>query len=119
MAKKTLGNLVGSYAFLIGVILAVVAGLFYNTAFISTHNDAIITTLLVVGLIVGLLNISSKESSKFLMSGTVLVIASFFGLGLVGSIVPMAGQMLAYMIAIFVPATIIVAIKNVFTLAKD
>jgi len=54
----------------------------------------------------------------FLMSGVVLIIASALGSNLMSG-VPYIGTILDAILAIFVPATVIVAIKNVFSLARS
>lgn len=115
MAKQK-GTL-GSWAFLVGVILAVVFGLFASQ-FSSTSQNYMVWALVVIGLIVGLLNVTAKESTPFLMSGLVLLVASVFGAGVMQGIsyIP---SVLEALLMIFVPATIIVAIKNVFSLAKN
>jgi hypothetical protein len=113
--KKRKG-LIGSWAFLIGVIIAVVLGLLIT----DPQLRAILTTVLVViGLIVGLLNVTDQETTPFLFSGAVLIIAG--GLGQNGSLnsIPWVSGILDALLAIFVPATIIVAIKNVFSLARN
>jgi len=109
MAKK---NVVGSWAFLIGVVLAVILGL------VGRPNAAMVFILVLLGLIVGLLNIADKEVSPFLMAATVLIIASAFGQGAVSG-VPVLGSVLQALLTLFVPATIIVAIKHVFVLARN
>ena len=115
MAKQK-GTL-GSWAFLVGVILAVVFGLFASQ-FSTTSQTYMVWALVVIGLIVGLLNVTAKESTPFLMSGLVLLVASVFGAGVMQGInyIP---SVLEALLMIFVPATIIVAIKNVFSLAKN
>lgn len=105
-------NLIGSWAFLIGVVLAVVIG-----AGLLRINSMWMLILVLIGLIVGLLNITGKEVESFLISGAVLVIASSLGNNELGSI-PILNGILDALLAIFVPATIIVAIKNVFSLAR-
>jgi hypothetical protein len=70
-----------------------------------------------IGLIIGLLNITSKETSAFLMSSISLIIASFFGAGITAS-VEIISIILGVLLTLFVPATIVVAVKNVFKLAK-
>ncbi len=110
MAKNA-SNVIGSWAFLIGVILAVVLG------FMNIASNVWTITLVAIGIIVGLLNIADKEAGPFLLSGAVLVIVSSLGQGEVGAI-PALGRVLEALLTIFVPATIIVAIKNVFGLAK-
>jgi len=113
MAKSKLGlSVIGSWAFLIGVILAVVLGL------LGMVSGVWVTVLVIIGLIVGLLNVTDKEAMPFLLSGAVLIIASSLGQGSLGSI-KMIGDILGALLIIFVPATIIVAIKNVFSIAKN
>lgn len=109
MAKQTV-SLIGSWAFLIGVIIAVVFGLVGMT-------PGVLTTLAIIGIIVGLLNVGDREVRPFLMSGAVLIIASFFGQSIMNS-VPYIESVLSALSAIFIPATIIVAIKNVFSIAS-
>ena len=115
MAKNK--NLIGGWAFLIGVLLALVVGVL--SVFNIDMNTSLIAAILMgLGIIIGLLNITAKESMPFLLSGTALILASFFGM-ISTSTVPVAGAILVALLEIFVPATIIVAIKNVFNLAKD
>lgn len=115
MAKTNKIGVIGQWAFLIGVIIAVIVGLLGLAA---SENIALV--LMVIGIIVGLLNVSDKESMHFLMSGVVLIIASGLGKGAITeiSIINLPGVLTALM-AIFVPATIIVAVKNVFSIAKN
>jgi len=110
MAKSN--NIVGSWAFLIGLILAVLIGLVSD---LNTPNTVYI--LVVIGVIVGLLNIADEETSPFLLSGAVLIIASSMGSNILGT-VPVLKSILNALLALFVPATVIVAIRNVFTLAR-
>ena len=112
MAKTKGMDVVGKWAFLVGVLLAVVLGVLGPVA----GTWAIV--LVVVGLVVGLLNIADKEVMPFLMSGAVLIIASALG-GSVMNGVPYVGSILDALLAIFVPATVIVAVKNVFSLARN
>jgi hypothetical protein len=112
MAKKNKGSLIGSWAFLIGVIIAVVLGL------LGGLTQTLMFVLVVIGLIVGFLNIADEETTPFLLSGTALVIVSALGqdtLNIGGS---MINNVLSALLAIFVPATVVVAIKNVFNIAK-
>ena len=65
----------------------------------------------------GLLNVGDDEVEPFLLSGAVLIIASSFGGSTVAGI-PYVGEVFKALLIVFVPATIIVAIKNVFSLAR-
>ena len=112
MSRQNKGNLVGSWAFLIGVLLAVILGL------LGTLNTTWVIVLVAIGLIVGLLNIADEETSPFLMSGLALIIAAAFGAGVMRD-VPRLNDVLQALLTVFVPATIVVAIRNVFTLARS
>lgn len=111
------GNLAGSWAFLIGVILAIIFGII--SGFGIGINPIIITILVIIGMIVGFFNISVGETTPFLLSGAVLIIASALGQNQVFGQVPFFSGVLNALLLIFVPATIIVAIKNVFSMARD
>ena len=111
MAGKS-SNVLGSWAFLIGVILAIVLGL------IGTLTATWTIVLLLIGLVVGFFNIADKEVQPFLMSGAVLLIAAWLGQDVMSS-VPILSNVLKALLTIFVPATVIVAIKNVFSLARN
>lgn len=112
MAKANLGDIVGGWAFFLGVVLAIIAGLFP-----SVGTPTIMTVLVIAGLIVGFLNVGVKEVTMFLFSGLVLVLISSAGIGLMAS-VPYVNGILTALLAIFIPATVVVAVKNVFSLAK-
>ena len=101
----------GSWAFLLGVILAVLFGF-------VPQAQWVIWVLVLLGLLVGLLNITDKEVTPFLTAGVILVITSSLGGNVFGT-TGILGSILANMLTLFVPATIIVALKSVFTLAKS
>ena len=110
----------GEWAFLIGVIVAVVIGIFSSN--LSTDIKGWLVLLLVVlGLIVGFLNVSEKESTPFLVAAAALLLTGTAGNTL--QVIPAIGIYLAGIvqsIAVFVtPAAIVVALKAIQSLAKD
>ena len=111
MALTKSANKLGRWAFLIGVILAVVLGIF------GPLSSTWVGLLVLIGLIVGLLNITESETNSFLMSGLALIIASVFGQSVLQQ-VSVLNNILDALLAVFVPSTIIVSIRHVFTLAK-
>lgn len=111
MAKSKGSSTIGSWAFLIGVILAVILGA------LGVVEGTWTAVLVVLGLIVGILNITDEEVRPFLTAGTVLVLVSFLGRDVLGS-VALLGNILSAVMALFVPATVIVALKSVFSIAK-
>ncbi|MEM1535703.1 MAG: hypothetical protein QXQ82_00735 [Candidatus Pacearchaeota archaeon] len=112
MPKKK--NWLGAWAFLIGVILAVVFGLF-------AFQTLIAWILLILGIIIGLLNIADEEVQPFLVAGVILVIVAYFG-GFAFSAETLGTDLLENILRnillLFVPATVIVALKSVFSIAK-
>ena len=109
-------NLVGSWSFLIGLFLAIVLGL----GFTGAYQKEILWTVFLLGIIVGLLNIAVEEISGVLTSGTVLVLISFLGIqvGIFDAVAPSITNMLTGILTLFVPATIIVALKATFAYAQ-
>ena len=111
-AGKFVGRFVGSWAFLLGVVLAFVLGL------LGEVSDVWIVILVIIGLIIGLLNISEKETTPFLVSGIILIIASALGRNVFYN-VQVLSHVLDALLIIFIPAIIVVAIRNVFNLAEN
>ena len=116
--KDTLGK----WAFILGVILAVVLGLF-ATALGSSAAGWLVSLLTVLGLIVGFLNLSGKNAEKFVFAGVVLVIATYMGgasstLASVAVIGQYLGGIFDAVLLFVVPATVVVALKDVYDLAQ-
>lgn len=121
MPIKSRENLIGAWAFLIGVVLAVAFGIFGR----NQTNPILLGILALLGLVLGYF-VAEKEAQTFLLASVSLVIVSFAGIqGLVldaairgiaiGRIV---SSVLGALLVMFVPATVIVALKTVFSLAR-
>ena len=117
MVKKFDWNKLGVWAFLLGFIAAVTLGIF-SAQITGPTQTVVLWSLIILGIVIGLLNISSKEGPKFLIAGLTLVIVSYMGKGII-SIIPQVEGILSALLVIFVPTTIIVALKSVFGMAKD
>jgi MFS family permease len=109
----------GEYAFLVCVIIAVLAGLAYP--YISATMQGYVAALLVVlGAIVGLTTVTEKETTPFLVAAIALVATGAAGVGF--ALFPLIGPFIDAIvrnIALFVaPAAIIVALKAVYALAS-
>ena len=116
-------NLLGAWAFLIGIILALAVGIL--SAGLGSLNAVILAVLVVLGLIVGFVNVSGKEVNTFLMASVSLVIVSFMGAeGISGirllnlNIGNMVSSTLGALLVMLVPATIVVAIKSLFSISQ-
>jgi len=109
----------GGWAFLIGIVIALLAGIWSAT---TGSADATVTLVLVVlGLLVGLLNIQDKETMPFLVAA----IALGAGSATLGplSATPLVGEWLLPIfnhIAVFIaPAAFIVALKAIYGMARE
>ncbi len=109
---KAKSNLIGAWAFLIGLVLAIIF------AFIPGIGAWLGWVLFIIGIVVGLLNISDKETQPFLMAGVVLVIVTALGASAFAGLAYIP-KLLTNVLALFVPATIVVALKSVFSMAHD
>lgn len=102
---------VGKWAFIGGIVLAVVAAFVTQTAWIYW-------VLAVLGLVVGFLNVTAEETKGFLLSAVALILSASAvqGIPLVGEMVTrVMGNLVAFMSA----AVLVVALKSLFETARD
>lgn len=101
---------IGHWAFIVGLILSVIAGF-------GGEIPALMTVLVILGLIVGFLNVTEKESTPFLVGVIALLVIGLAGLGAikyVSWLVPILNNIIAFASA----AGLVVAIKQVLGIAK-
>ena len=107
----------GEWVFILGVVIAIIAGLAYSAMDI-TSAGYITVVLVVLGLVVGFLNIRDKEMTNFLIAVIAIVAVGAANL----EEIPLIGMYLRYMvlnIAAFVaPAALVVALKSVYNMAS-
>ena len=122
MPIRSRESVLGARVFLLGIIIALAVGLFTGTR----TSPWILAILAFLGIIVGFF-VAEKDSITFLLASVSLVVVSFAGIqGLVLD-AAIRGVNLGYIITsilgallvLFVPATIVVAIKTVFAIAKQ
>jgi hypothetical protein len=101
---------IGRYAFIIGFAISVIAG-FVD---IGTMGLAV---LLILGIIVGLLNISSREVDRFLIGTIALMLVGTVGINL-----PAVGALVTGIISGFTSfvsgAALVVALKEVYSITR-
>ncbi len=104
---------IGHWAFLIGIVLAIIAG------FVPQLQTPTVTWVLVLlGLIVGLLNITAKEVQEFLIAAVALVIAADSAANIVALGLTMA-VILGNIVTFVFPAALLVALKAIWQLAAE
>jgi len=115
-------NLWGAYAFLVGIVLAVTLGLFNDN--LESAGGLFYTALVLIGLIVGAANHSDKNSQTFLLASLSIVLVGALGMDSLkyipanNYVVVLLRNVLGSLSLLFVPATIVVALKTVFSMAK-
>ena len=103
------------YAFFIGLLFAIVAGLFRT----SFSPQVLVTTLVVLGFIVGLFNLTVEETTPFLLASIALMLAGIVNLGLIPGIGIYLRAILSNVVVFVVPGAIIVGLKTVWKMAQD
>jgi len=107
---------IGSWSFIGGVVIALLSG------FMAGQAVWIIPTLAVLGLIVGLLNVSSHETQAFLFAAlAIVVVTGLGGATLVATpiIGPQLQTILNSILAFVLPASIVVALREIYGLAAN
>lgn len=111
---------IGIYAFIIGIVIAIVAGLAGGA--IAAYTGPITLVLVILGLIVGFLNIKDKNISGFLIAAIALMVVGSANLATIDTIVAGLGTVLQAVIsfiAVFVaPAALVVSLKAIYNMAK-
>ncbi len=111
MAKKTsnLNNLalIGRWAFVIGLLIAILSGI---PSFPELKG-----IMLLLGIVIGLLNITAVETGPFLLAVIALMLAvGNLNLGYEGAM----GTILRNILLFLSPASIIVSLKAIYVLAR-
>ncbi|MDD3244591.1 MAG: hypothetical protein PHU47_00385 [Candidatus ainarchaeum sp.] len=105
----------GAYAFLIGILFSIVFAIFPSL----TGVTWVTLILLLLGILIGLLNIEDKDIIPFLLAAIVLIATSATPLGTL----PLVGAFLHRVVVNFVsfvsPAALIVSIVAILRIANS
>ncbi len=120
----------GFWSFLIGVLVALTAGLLWGSGTIGATDSMwayIATTLAVLGFFVGLISalglgtISTHEVTRFLVAAMAIVVVGAGSQAFAD--IPFVGVYLegitTYMLVFFAPAMVIIALKTLWDLGKE
>jgi len=109
MAKKNNLGTVGKWAFIIGLLLAVIAGLiqgFYTIPYLAL-------ILVILGLIVGFLNIAEKDTVKLLVAIIALMGVGTAAVMVIGDVITSINSILISLVE-----NIVVAVKAIYETGK-
>jgi len=108
---------VGHYAFVGGVLIAVIAGLLQTTSVFFAFS------ILLLGIVVGFLNISAKEVTPFLVAAIALILAGSADFQVLNIIFDPLGTVMtslfAYIKLFVAPAALVVSLKSIVALARS
>ena len=121
---------IARWAFIAFVIIAIVMGL--AMGYLAYNNDPnygnidgwVTLVLLVLGIIIGLTNITVKEVQPFLIAAIALIVVSNANVWIPlnnvhGLLYHWVDSILRYITAFAAPAAVIIAVKSVLQIAKD
>jgi len=106
---------IAHYAFFVGILVAIVAGLFRTLL----TPEILVTTLVILGFLVGLFNLTAKETMPFLVAAIALMLAGIVNLGLIPGVGLYLRSILSNIVVFVVPGAIIVGLKAIWKLASD
>ncbi len=104
---------IGGIAFIAGVAVSLIAG------FITVNG--ILPLLTILGLVVGFLNVSTREMQTFVLVAIGLVLLSAFAtpqLRSLPEVGPVLGRIYQALLLFIAPAATVVALRGLFLIAK-
>lgn len=123
------GSKYGAWLFLLGVLLALLVGVFSSLDVVAQNLGTLYGVLALLGLIVGLINVTAKESDSFLIATIALMLTAASlapALLLLADLNPALKSVadavtgLLGALAVFVsPAAAVVAVRSIYHLASN
>jgi hypothetical protein len=101
---------IGKWAFIIGLVVAVLAGLLFQPGWA-------VWVLAILGLIVGLLNVTAEDTRSFLLASIALTLSAT-ALNTLPILGTALSFILPFVVAFVAGATIVIALKELFQTAR-
>jgi len=114
---KRAAGIIGGLAFAAGFIVAIVSGI------VERESGGIVLTLVILGLVVSLLNITAKEVVPVMVAAIALIVAGGIGIftplnNIVGGFGSSLNGIVNYLAVFMVPVAVISAIRAVIVLGR-
>ncbi|MBN2462994.1 MAG: hypothetical protein JXB43_05275 [Dehalococcoidia bacterium] len=117
--KGNVAGMIGFWAFIIGLIIAVVVGIMAALGMAASFMSAVIIILIILGLVIGFLNITAKEILLFLVATIALiVVGGVFAPLKTLAIGMILDNILALIATLMAPAAIVAAIKALWAVGR-
>lgn len=114
--RGRMAGYIGLAAFLVGMVLAVIAG------FAARDNGTIILILVLLGIVVGFLNVTAKEIGTLLLAAIALIVLGGSSFGALDDIINGLGSgldgIVKYLASFMAPAAVISAIRALWGVAR-
>lgn len=116
-SNKTLMDKIGVWAFVLGFVIALVVAI----ALPAGLTGPWVTTLVVLGFIVGLLNIADHEVNTYLIASVAFIVSALAFFVMVGTEGPwsFAAVFTQAIIVFTAPAALVVSFKALYQVARD
>ena len=104
---------IGKWAFLIGIVIAIIVAFL---PFMTQYAETILLILFVLGILVGFLNITEKDTVKFLVATVALLVvgaASLSAIATLGIVVDYVQNILGNFVSFVGAAVLVVSIKAI------
>ena len=114
----------GGYAFIVGIILAVVLGIIMGFApeALASSGSLILLIMIILGLIVGFMNIKDSNITEFLIAAIAVTLVGNIAVSQAATIIPTVGPAIGYIflyiVALAASAALVVGLKQVGALAS-
>lgn len=109
MSSNVQQSRLGEWAFVVGVLLAILLGLFP-----SLDSQGVSTLFVLLGVIVGFVNITKRETTSFLLASIALLVVGAGGIQEIPALGQSFTQIFFNITSFIAPAVVIVALKAVF-----
>jgi hypothetical protein len=106
---------IGSWAFILGVVIAIISGLAAGA--LAGYMQYVAILLVILGLVVGFLNIGAKEVTDFLIASIALIAIGAANTSSIPWIGGYLASMVLYIAAFVAPAALVVSLKAIYNLA--
>jgi len=117
-----MAHTIGSFAFLIGILVAVIVGIIMAgmPAVLSGASGVILLVLIILGLIVGLLNVKEEHKSDFLVAIIAVAMVGSLTVQQSGELIPQIAPIVSIVfqniVAFSAPAALIVGLRQIWSL---
>lgn len=107
---------IGKWSFIAGILLAILIGAL--GFMLADYLSSVSMILILLGIVVGLLNVTSKQTYDFLVASIALLLAGAAGFETLPMVGAYLGPILSYIGSFVAPAAVIVSLKAIYEVGR-